>query len=145
MNSAVMFGWCLIFFTMFTTTFLRGVQNKNVAGGHKRLAFGVGFVMAMSDFLTISLVGGTAVYSALTSGNVWPVIVPAVCGGLGSAIGWVLSMVAHDRLMRRRNSEREEQKKLRKRSKQEERIRDVLRDELDDLEAKGIITINRQQ
>lgn len=142
MSNALLFGCAAIFGTMFATTFLRGFQNKNVAGGHKRMAAVFGFAMAMCDIVTISLVGAVAV-NAATSGDHSFGMLTAIAGGAGSAIGWVLSMVIHDRVMRRRNEARDAQKKLRKRSKQEERIRDILRDELDDLEAKGIITINQ--
>lgn len=143
MSNTLLFGCLAIFGTMFTTTFLRGMQNKNVAGGHKRLAAVFGFAMAMCDIVTISLVGGVAV-AAASSGDHSFGIYTAIAGGTGSAIGWVLSMVIHDRVMRRRNEAREAEKKLRKRSKQEERIRSILRDELEELESNGIITINQQ-
>lgn len=143
MSDGVIISWVAIFGTMFITTFLRGTQNKNVAGGHKRLAAVFGFAMAICDIITMTLVGATAAHSAMQSGSIGLSAIPALCGGAGSAIGWVLSMVVHDRIMRRRNEAREAEKKSRKRSKQEERIRNILRDELEELEDKGIITINR--
>jgi hypothetical protein len=136
-------GYGIIFATTFTTTFLRGYQNKNVQAGHKRMAALFGFGMSVCEIGTITLVGAVAA-NAVRTGDHMFTIYSAIAGGAGSSLGWVLSMVVHDRVMRKRNAERDELKKLRKRSKQEERIRDVLRDELDDLEAKGIITINRQ-
>lgn len=143
MSNGFILSCLTLFGSMFLTTFLRGAQNKNVAGGHKRLAVVFGFAMSLCDILTITLVGAAAVQAAQSGNNMFGFII-AVCGGTGSALGWVLSMVVHDRIMRQRYAERDAQKKLRKRSKQEERVRDILRDELDELEAKGVITINRQ-
>lgn len=106
--------------TMFGATFLRGFQNKNVAGGHKKLAAVVGYMMAVSDMLTIGLVvkGGITV---------------AFVGAGGAAIGWVLGMVVHDRIMRRRMAEISRAKKERKRTKREELIQRLVDERINEL------------
>jgi uncharacterized membrane protein YciS (DUF1049 family) len=99
--------------TAFSTTFLRGFQNKNVAGGHKRLAFIFGYAMAICEVFTIGL--------AVQNG-----MLVAAFSGLGAGMGWVVSMKVHDKIMKKRLKEIEAAKKLKKRSKQEDRIRSII-------------------
>lgn len=101
--------------TAFATTFLRGFQNKNVAGGYKRLAFIFGYAMAICEVFTIGL--------AVQNG-----MLVAAFSGLGAGLGWVVSMKVHDKIMKKRLKGIEEEKKLKKRSKQEERIRHIIED-----------------
>jgi hypothetical protein len=92
LSAAAAFG------AMLTTTFLRGFQNKNVAGGHKKLAFVFGGAMTAFEGIVIGLIA--------TSG--WHMIPFAA---VGSAFGWVLGMVSHDRVMRNYNRKRKQVKK----------------------------------
>jgi hypothetical protein len=86
---------------MFASTFLRGFQNKNVAGGYKKLAGLVGYMMAVCDMVTVGLIvkGGMTV---------------AFIAAIGAGLGWMAGMFAHDAIMRKREEERKRTKKLRK-------------------------------
>lgn len=99
--------------TAFVTTFLRGFQNKNVAGGHQKLAFFVGYAMNICDVLTIGIIVANGMFIAMFA-------------GFGAGLGWVVSMKVHDKLMKKKLKALEEEKKLKKRSKQEERIRGIV-------------------
>lgn len=99
--------------TAFVTTFLRGFQNKNVAGGHQKLAFFFGYAMNICDVLTIGIVVANGMFIAMFA-------------GFGAGLGWVISMRVHDKIMKKRLKEIEAEKKIKKRSKQEDRIRDVV-------------------
>lgn len=99
--------------TAFVTTFLRGFQNKNVAGGHQKLAFFFGYAMNICDVLTIGIVVANGMFIAMFA-------------GFGAGLGWVVSMRVHDKIMKKRLKEIEAEKKIKKRSKQEERMRDVV-------------------
>lgn len=92
--------------TMFATTFLRGFQNRNVAGGYKKLAGIFGYAMAVCDMLTVGLIvkGGMTV---------------AFVGAFGAALGWIVGMVAHDSILRKREKELSRLKKEKKRTKRE--------------------------
>jgi len=110
--------------TAFVTTFLRGFQNKNVAGGFKKLSFVVGYAMAICDVLTIGIVVKNGMSVALFA-------------GFGAGLGWVVSMQVHDKIMKAKMKAIEEAKKLKKKSKQEERIRMIVSDILQE---KGLDT-----
>lgn len=92
--------------TMFASTFLRGFQNKNVAGGYKKLAGLVGYMMAVCDMVTVGLIvkGGITV---------------AFIAAIGAGLGWMAGMYAHDAIMRKREEERKRNKKLRKQTHRE--------------------------
>lgn len=109
--------------TMFATTFLRGFQNKNVAGGYIKLAGVFGYAMAVCDMVTIGLVvkGGLAV---------------AFIGAIGAALGWMAGMVVHNLLMKKREKERARIKKERKRSRREEYLIHLIQEQLQDHESK---------
>lgn len=110
--------------TMFATTFLRGFQNKNVAGGYKKLAGVFGYMMAVCDMITIGLVvkGGLPV---------------AFIAAFGAAGGWMLGMIVHDRIMRKREQERARRKKIKKQSKREELIQSLIDERLHELDLIG--------
>ncbi len=89
------------FVAMLVTTFLRGFQNKNVAGGHKKLAFVFGGLMTAAEGITIALI---------VLGGIYVIIFTAT----GAAFGWVLGMLAHDRIMRKQRLLRKAKKKQRR-------------------------------
>lgn len=74
----------------FLTVFLKGLQYKNVNGGHYRLVFINSYFMSAAEVLTITLVvkGG------------WVI---AITSGIGGSIGMILSMWLHDKFIRRSN------------------------------------------
>lgn len=111
---ALFLGTCAI---TFTTTFLRGFQNKNVAGGYKKMAFVFGFLMYIGDVLAIGLAVSSGLYVA-------------VFAALGAGLGWVVSMTAHERLVKSREKEKDRKKKLKKLNKREEWIRSIIQEEL---------------
>lgn len=117
LQMAVIYATAVV--TMFATTFLRGFQNKNVAGGYKKLAALFGYAMAVCDMLTIGLVvkGGLAV---------------AFIGAIGAAAGWVVGMYVHDRIMRKREHERARLKKIKKKTKREDLIQRMIDERLQD-------------
>ena len=106
--------------TMFASTFLRGFQNKNVAGGYKKLAGLVGYLMAVCDMVTVGLIvkGGIAV---------------AFVAAVGAGLGWMAGMYAHDAIMRKRERERARLKKLKKQTKREELIQQLVDERLREL------------
>lgn len=87
---------------LFSITLLRSAQNKNVAGGHKRLAFIFGTGMSACELLVMGLVASTQ--------N--PMLM--MLGAIGSGIGWVAGMVLHDRIMRKKMAEAKAEKKSRR-------------------------------
>lgn len=78
----------LTFFAMFSSTFLRGFQNKNVAGGHRKLAFICGWAMALLDGLTVLAIAHQGMAALPFT-------------AFGAAFGWVAGMGMHDILLRR--------------------------------------------
>lgn len=94
------------------TTFLRSFQSKNVTGGYRKLAFFVGVSMSALDALVILLLAKNG-FS----------LVPF--SALGAGLGWVLGMVAHDRMTATARAER----KMAKRRKEAARVQALL-DEL---------------
>jgi uncharacterized protein YneF (UPF0154 family) len=109
---------------LFSTTLLRSVQNKNVAGNHKKMAFIFGTGMSACELLVMGLVASSQNYMFM------------LLGAVGSGIGWVAGMYMHDRMMRKKL---EEQKRLKKK-KRNNRIRTISRDEIDErLQELGII------
>lgn len=87
----------------FISVFFRGFQNKNVAGGYKKMAFFTGYIMNVLDILVIGLV--------VNSG-----IGVVVISGLGAAFGYVVSMQVHEYFVGRKIKER---KKIKKEIKKE--------------------------
>lgn len=109
---------------LFSTTLMRGLQNKSVAGGHKRLAFVFGTGMSACELLVMGLVASTQ--------N--PMLM--MLGALGSGIGWVVGMVLHDRIMRKKMA----MIKAEKKSRRAKRIRTASREEIIKvLEERGLI------
>lgn len=109
---------------LFSTTLMRGLQNKSVAGGHKRLAFIFGTGMSACELLVMGLVASTQ--------N--PMLM--MLGALGSGIGWVVGMVLHDRIMRKKMALIKAEKK----SRRAKRIRNASREEIIKvLEERGLI------
>lgn len=109
---------------LFSITFLRGLQNKSVAAGHKRMAFIGGTVMSACELFVVGLVA--------TSENTYFMLI----GAVGSGIGWVAGMVLHERLMRKKMALLKAEKK----SKRARRIRTASRDEINKvLEERGLI------
>lgn len=115
LNTAVIYGTAVL--TMFATTFLRGFQNKNVAGGYRKLAGIFGYAMAVCDMLTVGLIvkGGMSV---------------AFIGAFGAALGWIVGMVVHDAILRKRQKEAARLKKEKKRSKREQYILSLIEERL---------------
>ena len=109
---------------LFSTTLMRGLQNNSVAGGHKRLAFVFGTGMSACELLVMGLVASTQ--------N--PMLM--MLGALGSGIGWVVGMVLHDRIMRKKMA----MIKAEKKSRRAKRIRTASREEIIKvLEERGLI------
>lgn len=116
--------FALAFAAMFATTFLRGFQNKNVAGGHKKLAFWCGATMTAFEGLVMLMLAKTGE--------------PAVIffTAFGSGFGWVFGMMAHDRLMKKRVKALKKLKKSKRRRRMENIAGDLLEERLREL---GII------
>lgn len=89
---------------MFSETFLRGFQNKNVQNNHRKLAFFFGFLMTLLDGVVIHLVvqGG---------------LVTAFFGAVGSAFGWVAAMHFHAIVMKKYLLEVKARKKAKRKSR----------------------------
>jgi hypothetical protein len=99
-------GWFIVLTATIATfigVFFRGFQNKNVAGGYKKMAFFTGYIMNVLDILVIGLV--------VNSG-----IGVVVISGLGAAFGYVVSMQVHEFFVGRKIKER---KKIKKEIKKE--------------------------
>jgi hypothetical protein len=79
---------------LFTTTLLRGFQNKSVAGNHKRMAFTGGTVMSALEML-VTL---TMSIQAAKSENPYIMLL----GAFGAGAGWVAGMLLHDRMMKKK-------------------------------------------
>lgn len=101
---------------LFTTTFLRGFQSRNVSGGHKRLAFVFGTAMNLCDLSIIVMVAAN------------PSLYVLLFGSVSSGLGWVAGMIAHERLMRARK----ERERLEKKARRQKQIRRVAKDEIDE-------------
>lgn len=93
----------------FTTTFLRGFQNKNVAAGYRTLSFICGAAMAAMDGLVVLLVAK----GGLT-------FLP--CAALGAGCGWLAGMWAHDRMTLKRRLELKAAKKAKRAARIEKAI-----------------------
>jgi len=119
LDKLAVFG--LAFAAMFATTFLRGFQNKNVAGGHKKLAFFCGAMMTAFEGLVMLMLARTGE--------------PAVIAftALGSGVGWVVGMMAHDRLMKRRVRELKKIKKTKRRERIEAIASELVEERLKEL------------
>lgn len=118
-----LFLYLSAFLAMVLTTLLRGFQNKNVTGGHKKLAFFCGAAMTVFEGLVIALIakGGTDVIYFTA---------------IGSGIGWVLGMFIHDAIMfKRMKAERKLEKNKYKR-KLQKHVDEAVQKKLEDL---GII------
>jgi presenilin-like A22 family membrane protease len=96
----------------FTSTLLRGFQNKAVAANNKREAFIVGATMNAADILVIASV---AAHSS---------IAVVALAALGAGTGWVTGMHIHDKL----NRKKREALKAKKREKLQRRILKVVRE-----------------
>lgn len=70
----------------FTTVFLRAFQQKNVAGGHYKAMAATGFLIAAVEVSGVLVVSTAGWWAMLTA-------------GLGGAIGVVLAVLLHDRIM----------------------------------------------
>lgn len=116
LDKLAVFG--LAFAAMFATTFLRGFQNKNVAGGHKKLAFFCGAMMTAFEGLVMLMLARTGE--------------PAVIAftALGSGVGWVVGMMAHDRIMRKRMKALKKVKKTKRRERIEAIANDLMEERL---------------
>ena len=118
-HQLLIFG--LAFAAMFMTTFLRGFQNKNVAGGHKKLAFFIGAAMTAFEGLVLLLLART--------GD--PAIIAFTA--LGSGFGWVAGMKAHDAVMRKRHKALKKAKKTKRREQIEALAAEIVEDRLKSL------------
>lgn len=92
----------------FFSTFLRGIQNLNVANGYRAAATATGYCMNVADVVLIGAVA-TAGYEV------------ALVSGIGAASGYWLSMSVHRKLThkRRRLLKQEQKAKLIKRIRKE--------------------------
>jgi hypothetical protein len=103
------------FAAMLLTTCLRGFQNKNVAAGYKKLAFICGAAMTGLEGVVILLVAHSGVEALPFT-------------ALGSGLGWVVGMWAHDRLMKRRRKAEKAAKKTKRREQLEALVDERLRE-----------------
>lgn len=113
MHEALTLG--IAFAVLFTTTLLRSTQNKNVAGGHKWMAFVFGTLMCGCELTVFSLVAATQ--------NYWLIGLSA----FGAGTGWVAGMLLHDRMMRKKL----EEQRLLKKDKRNRRIRNLSDEQID--------------
>lgn len=101
------------FFCVLTENLLRGIQNKNVAAGYRKAIFFTGASMTLCDGLTMVILA--------TGGlNMLPYTVT------GSALGWTLGPIIHDRLTRSYRAELRVLHKQKKRRKWEAREAELL-------------------
>ena len=113
---------------LFTTTLLRGFQNKSVAGNHKRMSFIGGTVMSACE-LAVMLTMSTA---AVKNDNPYLMLL----GSLGAGAGWVAGMLLHDRMMRKKL----ELERAAKKSRRAKRIQKAANSEIVKvLEERGLI------
>lgn len=122
LHQLIVFG--LAFAAMFATTFLRGFQNKNVAGGHKKLAFFCGAMMTAFEGVVMLMLARTGEPSVI------------IFTSLGSGVGWVAGMMAHDRLMRKHMKALKKVKKTKRRDRIEAIATELMEERLKEL---GII------
>jgi hypothetical protein len=92
---------------------LRGVQNKNVAAGYRKAIFFTGATMTLCDGLIMTLVasGGLAMLPYTVA---------------GSALGWTLGPILHDRMTRSYRQDMKTKRKLEKKAKWEAREAELL-------------------
>ena len=95
---------------LFTTTLLRGFQNKSVAGNHKRMAFAGGTIMSALEMLI------TLAMSIQAAKSENPYIM--LLGAFGAGAGWVAGMLLHDRMMKKKL----ELERIEKKSRRAKRI-----------------------
>lgn len=120
LHQLAVYGAALV--AMFFTTFLRGFQNKSVAGGHKKMAFfGGGLMTALEGVVVLMLSRSGSDVIAFTAA--------------GSACGWVAGMYAHDALMRKRIKAEKKAKKTKRRVQIEEMVNDRVEERLRELGA----------
>lgn len=86
-------------FATFVSVFFRGFQNKNVAGGHKKMAFFTGYIMNVLDIVVIGMVVNSGVGVVVIS-------------GLGAAFGYLVSMQVHEYFIERKINEQKRIEKL---------------------------------
>lgn len=105
---------------MMATTCMRSIQNKNVVGGHKTLAFICGGIMTLFEGFVIAMIakqGSDVIYFT----------------AIGSAIGWVVGMFIHDAIMRRKMKALKKAKKHKKRAKLDDliqlRVEEILKEQ----------------
>jgi hypothetical protein len=102
--------FAIAFSATFATTCLRGFQNKNVAGGHQRLAFLCGVLMTAFEGIVILLLSKAG-----------PEVI--VFTSIGAGVGWVVGMKMHDVLVKRRikaaKAAAKDLKKIKRRSRLE--------------------------
>jgi archaellum biogenesis protein FlaJ (TadC family) len=105
---------------MFITTFLRGFQNKNVAGGHKLLAFFCGGAMTLFEGVVIALIAQSGKELIFFT-------------ALGSAFGWVCGMLVHEWIMHKKIKAAKKAKKTKRQNKLEALIEERLEERLKEL------------
>lgn len=86
------YGYLLAGVASFIAVFLKGFQQKNVAGSHYRLAICTSYAMALADVLVVSIIVK----------NGWSVALPS---GTGAALGVILSMWTHDKWIGKQNDD----------------------------------------
>lgn len=94
---------------MAISTFLRGFQNKNVHGGHTKMAAMFGFFMALLDITVVAMVVHSGVFIAFFA-------------AIGSSIGWVSSMKLHPVIMKKYIAEAKKAKKAKLKARIEKAI-----------------------
>lgn len=89
-NEVFLYGGSIV--ASFLTVFFKGLQYKNVNGGHYKLVFINSYLMSAAEVLTITLVvkGGWAI---------------AITSGIGGSVGMILSMWLHDKFVRKRKEQ----------------------------------------
>jgi hypothetical protein len=101
------------FLCVLTENLLRGIQNKNVAAGYRKAIFFTGATMTLCDGLTMVILA--------TGGlNMLPYTVT------GSALGWTLGPLIHDRLTRSYREELRLARKQKKRQKWQAREQELI-------------------
>lgn len=103
---------------LFTTTLLRGFQNKSVAGNHKRMAFVGGTVMSACELLITLAMS----YAAAKNDNPFLMLF----GSIGAGAGWVAGMLLHDRMMKKKL----ELERIEKKSRRAKRIQKAANEEI---------------
>lgn len=86
----------------FTSTLLRGFQQRAVATNNKKQAFLVGSAMNACDLLVIAVIASHSSSSVV------------LASAIGAGCGWVAGMKLHDRINKRRRDAIKAQKKLKR-------------------------------